>query len=324
MNKLRIFVDLATTPEVLAILREGTRGHDLVFPEKPVTSVLAKAEADPQFPSADIAFGQPDIQAIRDSERLRWIHISTSGITRYDNPEFRSLMAGRGIPVSNSASVYQEACAQHTLGFILAQARSLPLALTTRTANGSPAWHALRASCVPLKGQTVLILGYGAIGRRLVELLSPLGMKVIAFRRHPRGDETVPVVGPDSLDAAMGSADHIINILPDSIETRGYFNAARFSTAKPGSVFYNIGRGSTVDQTALADALSSRQISAAWLDVTNPEPLPDSHPLWLQPNCHITPHVAGGHTNETLTLVHHFVDNFARFTRGEPLKDRVM
>jgi phosphoglycerate dehydrogenase-like enzyme len=325
MSGLRIFVDFAPAPDVLKLLEEGTRGHQLLFARTPATSVLAKPEPDPQFPTADVAFGQPDPQAIKDAPRLKWIQISSSGITRYDNPEFRAQMANRQIAVSNSASVYSEACALHALSFILAQARNLPLALRTRTANGTGTWHALRAGCIPLEGQTVLIIGYGAIGQRLAELLAPFHMKVIAYRRNPMGNEGIPMITASDLPHILANeADHVVNILPDSVETRSFFDTSRFSAMKQGAVFYNIGRGTTVDQDALLAALHSGRIKTAWLDVTEPEPLPDTHPLWAEPNCHITPHIAGGHTHETRTLVRHFLKNLDRFVRGEPLLDRVM
>jgi len=233
-------------------------------------------------------------------------------------------MAQRKIAVSNSASVYNEACAVHALSFMLAQARNLPLALKTRTASGTPAWHALRGSSTTLRGETVLIIGYGAIGKRLAELLRPFGAKVVAFRRQVRGDEGVPVIAADQLAGVLNAADHVVNILPDSAETRHFFDAARLSAIKPGAVFYNIGRGTTVNQDALLKTLRSGRLRAAWLDVTEPEPLPDHHPLWAEPNCHLTPHVAGGHVDEAKTLIRHFVKNLDRFVRGEPLLDRVM
>jgi phosphoglycerate dehydrogenase-like enzyme len=323
-NSLRIYVDLGMTPDIRQMLEEATKGHELVFPQVPVSSVLAKGERDPQFANVDVAFGQPDLQAIAEASRLKWIHVSSSGITRYDNSEFRALMARRGIPVSNSAGVYNESCATHTLGFMLAQARCLPNALRSRAANGTKPWLELRDSCMPLRGQTVVILGYGAIGKRLAELLLPFKMNVIAYRRRARGDEGLPVVTDDGLVDVLAGADHVVDILPDSVETRHFFAAARFSQIKPGAIFYNIGRGATVDQDALAQALRSGRIAAAWLDVTEPEPLPDDHPLWGEPNCFITPHIAGGHVDETKTLVRHFLGNFERFVRGEELVDRVM
>ncbi len=324
MKKLRVYVDFATPPDVLEMLQTGTDGHQLVFPPTPVSSVLAKADPDPAFATVDVAFGQPDTQAVQEASRLKWIHVSSSGITRYDNPEFRALAAGRKILVSNSAGVYDEACAVHVLSFMLAQARKLPRALKTRTAGGTNTWHALRSASSTLNGDTVLIVGYGAIGKRLAQFLRPLGVKLIAYRRKPRGDEGLPVITGDQLQPALAEADHIVNILPESGETRRFFDRARFSSFKPGAIFYNIGRGATVDQDALLEALRSRRLGAAWLDVTDPEPLPDGHPLWAEPNCFITPHVAGGHTDETKALVRHFLTNLDRFVRGESLVDRVM
>jgi phosphoglycerate dehydrogenase-like enzyme len=125
---------------------------------------------------------------VAEAGRLKWIHVSSSGITRYDNRQFRSLMAERKIALSNSASVYDEACAVHVLSFMLAQARNLPRALKSRVANGSDAWHALRGGASTLRGETVLIVGFGAIGGRLAGLLGPFDMKVTACRRKARGN----------------------------------------------------------------------------------------------------------------------------------------
>lgn len=324
MEPLRIYVDLAMPAETLELLRRGTAGHELVLPARPVFSVLAKADRDPEFTTVDVAFGQPDVQSIAETSRLRWVHVSSAGITRYDTPEFRALATGRRIAVSNSSGVYDEACAVHTLSFMLAHARKLPLGLRSRPPNGSPAWQALRAASGTLRNETVLLLGYGAIAKRLAELLRPFGVKLIAYRRKARGDEGMPVVTEAGLPAALAGADHVVNILPESSETRGFFDRARFASVKPGAAFYNIGRGATVNQDALVEALRSGRVGAAWLDVTDPEPLPDPHPLWAEPHCFITPHVAGGHTGEVDALVRHFLENLDRFVHGESLADQVI
>lgn len=324
MDRLKIFVDFVLTEPALEILRERMAGHELLFPKVLAASVLAKAERDPRFLEADVAFGQPDTSGIAESTRLKWVHISSSGITRYDTPEFRTLLHRKGIPLTNSASVYDEACASHALSFMLAQARNLPAGLRTRTPGGAPAWHALRESSTTLRDETLLIAGYGAIGKRLAELVQPFGVKVVGYRRRARGDETVPIVSAAELDRALATADHVMNILPESCETKHFFDATRLGRMKPGAVFYNIGRGSTVDQGALFGALQAGGVRAAWLDVTDPEPLPDQHPLWTAPNCFITPHISGGHRGEALTLVRHFLNNLDLFLRGEPLRDRVM
>ncbi len=323
MTPLRIYVDFVPPPQAMALLREAAAGHELLFARNPTASVLAKAERDPQIDTADIAFGQPDTGAVLGSPRLRWVHVSSSGITRYDTPEVLQALRARGVLLSNSASVYAEACALQSLAFLLAQSRVLPRALASRTPNGSPEWNDLRQSCVPPRGQRILIVGFGAIARRLAGFLRPLGPEIVAHRRHPRGDEGIPVVGPEGLADALAWADHVVDILPESGETRGFFGAERFAMMKRGVVFQNIGRGATVDQDALLAALRSGHVAAAWLDVTSPEPLPDGHPLLSEPNCHITPHIAGGHADESVTLVRHFAENLARFVAGNPLSDRV-
>lgn len=324
MTPLKIFSDPRLSPEILEVLRNGIAPHELMLPAKIAASVLEKSEADPAFAEADIAFGQPDLRSIYDSEKLKWIHTSTAGYTRYDTPEFREHVKKRGLIFTTSSGVYAEACAQHVFAFMLANSRQLPKSLVTRIPNGVPEWMALRASYSLLQGQSVLILGYGGIAERLVRMLAPFEMEITAVRRRPRGDEGVKVIGLEQVSEVLGTADHVINILPDNAESVGYFNDERFSAMKPGAVFYNIGRGTTVDQEALFRILSSGHLEAAWLDVTEPEPLPDDHPLWTLPNCHITPHTAGGHRNESLTMVRHFLGNFRRYVNGEALVDRMM
>jgi phosphoglycerate dehydrogenase-like enzyme len=324
MDTYRIFSDAALDESSARILQEGLAPHELIIPKKQVASVLSAPEPDPAFPLADIAFGQPDLESIQRSERLKWIQISSAGFTRYDTAEFRAFAAERGLIVTNSSSVYAAACAEHVFAFMLAQSRLLPQALPSHAANGSAEWFRLRSGSVSLRGQSVVILGFGGIATELLKLLAPFEMRITALRRQPRGNEGVLTVTPEQLPAALATADHVINILPDNEASRNFIDAARLAQMQSGALFYNIGRGTTVDQAALAEALDSGHLAAAWLDVTEPEPLPADHPLRLQPHCHITPHIAGGHRGESGTLVRHFLANWSKFLRGEPLADRIM
>ena len=286
--------------------------------------MLAKSEPDPAFADVDIALGQPDLANIQQAGRLRWIHLTSAGFTRYDTPEFRALAAARELIVTNSSTVYADACAEHVFAFMLAQARRLPQALASQTASGTPEWFALRNGSVSLRGQSVVILGFGAIAVQLVRLLAPFAMRIVAMRRRPRGDEGVETIAPGQLAGALGAADHVVNILPDNAESRHFINRERLAVMRPGAVFYNIGRGATVDHDALLEALRSGPLEAAWLDVTDPEPLPADHLLRRAPNCFITPHTAGGHAHESETLVRHFLENFRRFLDDTPFRDRIM
>ncbi|MCC5847828.1 MAG: D-2-hydroxyacid dehydrogenase [Verrucomicrobia bacterium] len=321
----RIFVDFKLPAGALAALRAGTEGYALLFPETPADSVLQVGGADAGFASAEIVLGQPDPAAVLASEAVRWVQVTSSGITRYDTPEFRAGVAEKGVVVCNSAAVYAAACAEHALAFLLAQSRNLVPALQT-VAFAEPAdWLTHRNACVSLRGQTILIVGYGAIGRCLAAYLKPFGMRILAWRRNPEPEAWVTFLPDESaLAEALGEADHVMNILPDSPATRHFFDDARLRQCRPGAVFYNIGRGATVDQEALGLALRENRLGAAWLDVTDPEPLPADHPLRREPRCWITPHVAGGHADEALSLVLHFLDNLRRAERGVPLINRVM
>ena len=321
---MKVFTDLQAPPELIGWLRESIAPHELLLPAQGAASVLADLPTDPLMQQADIVLGQPRVDAVLSSPNLKWLQVSTAGYTRYDTPEFRAEMKARGIAVSNSSHVYDDPCAEHVLAFMLANARQLPRGLATRCANGTPEWLALRRDSRLLQGQSLLIAGYGAIAERLIELLEPFRMRITALRRQARGEEKVPIIPPDQAAAALGDADHVINILPDNPGSLRWFDAARFAQMKPGATFYNIGRGTTVNQDDLADALKSGRLAAAWLDVTDPEPLPDDHVLWTCENCHITPHTAGGQFDETRVLIGRFLENFQRHLAGQPLVDRIM
>jgi phosphoglycerate dehydrogenase-like enzyme len=127
----------------------------------------------------------------------------------------------------------------------------------------------------------------------------------------------VHVISEERLSAVIAEADHVVNVLPDNPTTLNYVNARRLSWCKRGARFYNVGRGTTVDQNALIKALESGQLGGAYLDVMDPEPLPPSHRLWDAPNCFITPHTAGGRHDQDEALVRHFLANFAAFLHGE-------
>lgn len=176
-----------------------------------------------------------------------------------------------------------------------------------------------------LNGQTVLLLGYGTIARRLTELFAPFGMKIYAVRRKTHSEHGVHIISEERVSSVLGEADHIINLLPANEVTANYVNARRLSACKPGARFYNIGRGSTVDERALVQALEAGRLGAAYLDVFAEEPLPQSSPLWTAPNCFITPHTAGGRSDQDLALVAHFLQNFAAFVAGgAQMTDRVV
>jgi phosphoglycerate dehydrogenase-like enzyme len=308
----------------MELLRRGIGPHRLLQPEVRNASNLAAGSADPLLTQADIAFGQPDPQQLIQLPRVKWAHLTTAGYTRYDTPAVREAMKSRGAILTNSSMVYDEPCAEHALAMILALARQLPQCWVDQaTIQG---WNAAehRMRCHLLTGQTALILGLGAIARRLAELLHPLRMNLMAVKRTVTGNEPIPTFPESRLRELIPQADHVINILPSNASTEGLFGADLFGLMKRSALFYNIGRGTTVDQAALQNALETNRIAGAYLDVTDPEPLPPDHPLWQLPNCWITPHTAGGHVDEFERIVRHFLQNLHHFENGDPMLDRII
>ncbi|MGZ0654678.1 D-2-hydroxyacid dehydrogenase [Coraliomargarita sp. W4R72] len=322
---MKIWCNLTLGDVERELLIDGLRGHELIESQAGSSSVLAEAESDESLYEADIAIGQPAPADVLNAPKLKFLQITSAGYTRYDTPGFRAGVKEQNIMVANSSSVYDLPCAEHLMSFMLAQSRNLPAALEKNTCgSGSAEWNALRAGCRPLAGQSVLILGYGAIAEMFVQLLAPFNMNITAVRRTPTGRELVPTVALDALPSILGQADHVVSILPDSSETQNFVDAKFLSLMKTGAAFYNIGRGTTVNQDALVEALRANHLHSAWLDVTDPEPLPESHPLHHLPNCFITPHTAGGYQGESLGVIRHFLKNLNAYESGQTLQNRIM
>ena len=321
---LTIWCNGVFDPEATRRLREGTAGHRLIAASGAAASVLAPPVDDPALAQADVAFGQPAAEDCLRHAGLRWVHVSTAGYTRYDTPEFRDAFRARGSSLTTSSGVFADPVAQHLLAMILAVGREL--LPSYREQLGERRWpqNERRYASTRLTGQTVLMLGFGAIGRRFAQLIAPFECPLFALRRQARSVLGVRIVAEEDLTRILPLADHVVNLLPENEATRNWMNARRFACLRPGARFYNVGRGTTVDQRALLEALESGRLGAAYLDVTDPEPLPPGHPLWTARHCYITPHTAGGRRDQDSEIVEHFLGNLAAFERGGELADRVI
>jgi phosphoglycerate dehydrogenase-like enzyme len=177
-----------------------------------------------------------------------------------------------------------------------------------------------RKSQVDLYGKTMLIVGLGGIGTRVAERATAFGMKVIGVDPTPLpGIGVREVRGPSELKSLLPRADVVVVCCPLTRNTRGLFGASEFAAMKDGAYFINVARGRIVDPDALVAALRSEKLAGVGLDVTEPEPLPDTSPLWSLESVIITPHNAGqadGSKRRGFLLVR---ENLRRFTAGEPL-----
>jgi phosphoglycerate dehydrogenase-like enzyme len=168
-----------------------------------------------------------------------------------------------------------------------------------------------------LQGSTVVVVGFGSIGRALKERLEPFGVRVVGVARNAR--EGVRAV--DELPAVIGEADAVVVLTPLTQDTKGLFDAAMLGRMRDGALLVNAGRGAVVDTDALVPELESGRLRAV-LDVVDPEPLPDDHPLWDLALA-ITPHNSGDTLAADRRAVRFAAEQLIRFAHGEPLRNVV-
>ncbi|WP_372909504.1 D-2-hydroxyacid dehydrogenase [Salinigranum sp.] len=198
-------------------------------------------------------------------------------------------LADAGVAVTNAAGVHGPNVAEHAVGAMLAFTRRFDTAWRQQRERE---WRSFQAS--ELQGSTVTVVGLGAIGEAVVARLGGFGVDTIGVRYSPeKGGPTDEVVGFDAVHDAFADTDYLVLACPLTETTRGLVDHEAFETLPPEAVVVNVARGGVVDTEALVRALRSNHIRGAALDVTDPEPLPEDHPLWNFGNVLITPHNAG-------------------------------
>ena len=252
--------------------------------------------------------------ALRDAKQLRWLHTFSAGV---DNPWFQALRA-RGVRLTTSSGANAVPIAQTVLLYLLALSRDLA---GWQDAQKRRAWEPHEV--VDLQGLTLGVVGLGPIGLEVARLGAALRMRVVGVRRSPRGDEPCETWPMARLDALLPHADALVLALPLSDDTHHLLDARRIALLKRGAWLVNVGRGALVEEAALVAALQSGQLGGAGLDVFEVEPLPDESPLWFLPNVIVTPHNSGDSPGNQVRAAEIFLDNLARFGRGEPLRNEV-
>ena len=175
-----------------------------------------------------------------------------------------------------------------------------------------------------LTDMTIGITGFGGIGQEVARIAKAFRMKVYATKRTPViSDNLDQLFKPSELDEMLPLCDFVINCLPSSEETYRVFSKSRFELMKTSSMFINVGRGESVDEVSLAEALQEKKILCAAIDTTDPEPLDSSSPLWTLKNCFITPHDSAWGPRAPLRAVELFIDNYRRLKEGKKLLNQV-
>lgn len=254
---------------------------------------------------------------LKASPKLKWFHCSSAGVDPLICQELIdsgvSLTCAKGLTIG-------PLLAEHAFALMLSLTRGLVEPISTKH------WNSQSISAqgaYELGGKTIGLVGFGGTGKELAIRAQSFGMTVIAIRRSPDLKSNFTEWGPDRLFDMLEVADFVVISVPETPETRHMFNSEAFLKMKDTAILINVGRGKTVETNALLKALSEKQIFGAGLDVIDPEPLPESHPMWEMDNVVITPHIAGNsreraQRNETVVI-----ENLKRFYNGLPLQNTV-
>ena len=267
---------------------------------------------------ADVLFGMCTHESLKAGKSLRYILNYTAGVDRCTSSP---LALQRDLLVTNMKRIYGPGIAEHTIAMMYSLTRKLHVWHERQFEEYWDRSAVKRTDMWEVQDRTMLVVGLGGIGTEIARRASSLDMKVIATRNSSRqGPAFVSYVGlADELQKLAAQADVIVNATPLTPKTRGLFNKAFFTTMKKGAYFINVGRGKSVVTDDLVEALESGHLGGAALDVTDPEPLPQGHPLWTTPNVIITPHISAGsdaQMNRFWLLVR---ENLRRYVNGEKM-----
>jgi phosphoglycerate dehydrogenase-like enzyme len=245
---------------------------------------------------------------LRDS--VAWVQLDSAGVESW----FELGLVDSARVWTSAAGAYAVAVAEHIVALLLASTKRLAECARADT------WRKPELEGLPLAGSTVGLVGAGAIGREAIRRLAAFDVRIVASTRSgsavPGADRSL---GPGGLDELLTESDFAVLCAPLTPETQGLIGARELELLGPGGVLVNVSRGALVDTDAVVAALREGRLRGALLDVTEPEPLPDGHPLWSEPRALITPHVANTRAQLDVALARRIEQNVARFRAGEPL-----
>lgn len=257
-------------------------------------------------------------QVLRIAPRVGWVHASSAGL---DTLLFPALVESPAV-LTNARGAFSWALGEFALAAILFFAKGLRRLVRSQEQG---IWDQFDVEGV--RGKTLGIVGYGDIGRAVAERARPLGMRILALRRRPElsvGDPLLDRVLPcECRQELLAASDYVVVSAPLTARTRGLIGGSELGAMKPSGVLINLGRGAVVDEPALLRALDEQRIRGAALDVFEQEPLPAGHPFYRLENVLLSPHSADHTEGWIAQSMEVFLDNYARFHQGQPLRNVV-
>lgn len=285
-----------------------------------------QARFDALVDSADALYGVPDhsgralARTVAANPGLRWVHTIPAGGGQQVRAAHLDDAALQRILFTTSAGVHAVPLAEFAVFGVTAGAKRMPW---LQGMQARKQWGP-REPLGLFREQTVLVVGLGQIGRLTAQLLSRIGFRVVGVhRREVDAPGVAGIVPVSQLAEAAREADAIVLALPGTTETDKLLSREVLAAVKPGVTIVNVGRGTTVDEAALVEALQDGRVGLAVLDVTYVEPLPEDSPLWTLPNVVLAPHTAAISPHEPRLIAELFVDNARRFLDGVPLRNVV-
>lgn len=304
-------------PDILIISYEADAYTALLRAALPkgvsITACRKPEEVRLQSGAQTIVLGEPHLVAAAAQylPALRWVQSTWAGI--------RPLLplAASGVEVTGVKEVFGPQMAEYVLGYLLA--RELKLFERLQQQQAGQWWTTDNER---LAGRTLGIMGTGSIGACIARAAAPFGVRLLGYSRS--GRDTPPferVYGPAQFREFLAGLDYLVSVLPDTPASTGLLSREALAWLPPRAVLINVGRGSVLDEAALADALEAGALAGAVLDVFHEEPLPPGHRFWRTPKLLITAHIAARSYPRDISAI--FVDNYQRFVRGAPLLHRI-
>ena len=304
---------------LLPLTQEEKREFEAIAPDAVHIYAGRRSVTEEQLAQATILLGWVRAADLKKAGKLKWFQTMWAGTDEYEGPG----TLPEGVILTSSSGSNSRSVAEHMLASVLALCRRLP---EYRDSQREHRWQD-EGKMRTLLDSTVLVLGAGHVGAAFGAMCRGLGSHTIGVKRHVSGpvegfDQVCPL---EELDSLLPRADVVALTLPHTPQTVGLMDARRIDLMKEDAILISAGRGSVLDQEALARAMQGGKLWGAALDVTVPEPLPADSPLWDIPNLLLTPHVGGGMRLEITRkkCIEIALENLRRYLAGEPLVNRV-
>jgi phosphoglycerate dehydrogenase-like enzyme len=295
-------------PKLLLLSQDPDSYLALLQAALPRLEIVTAPAAD-----CDLAFGDPSLlkDAIPHLPSLMWLQSTWAGVEPLLNPALP-----RNYILTNARGVFGPLMSEFIFGYLLLYERNILQHLESQKQNR---WNNLLTGT--LRGKTLGLMGVGSIGMHVAGTAKHFGMTVRGFTRASEDCADVDAYFHADLPAFAAGLDYLVNILPNTRETRQLIDASVLAALPAHALFLNVGRGSAVDESALTQALNTGRLRGAVLDVFQQEPLPPDHIFWRTPNLLITSHTAAPSFPKDIAAL--FIDNYRLYIDGKPLKYQV-